>query len=126
MTMKLQRSKTSFRSRRKGSFSSTETVPRAEVFDLDFALENAWVRSFKRMKRAVAASEGDQSEAGMRPEDEDAEHRDREWEIAKLQHEVRLAQNKFFSSKNAAAQRKSALAGGKSPQSALKRGSKKT
>lgn len=34
------------------------TVPRDEVFTLDFALENAWQRSFKRMKRAVAASEG--------------------------------------------------------------------
>lgn len=27
------------------------------IFNLDFALENAWQRSFKRMKRAVAASE---------------------------------------------------------------------
>ena len=43
--------------KRKESFSSTETVPRDEVFDLDFAMENAWTRSFQRMKRAVAASE---------------------------------------------------------------------
>ena len=55
---KMLRSKTSMPSmKRKESFSSTETVPRDEVFDLDFAMENAWTRSFQRMKRAVAASE---------------------------------------------------------------------
>ena len=33
-----------------------ETVPKESVFNFDFAIENAWQRSFKRMKRAIAAS----------------------------------------------------------------------
>ena len=45
------------------------------------------------MKRAVAASEGGNITQEMgAPEDEDAEDRDREWEIAKLQEDIRLAQ----------------------------------
>ena len=35
---------------------SMETVPKESVFNFDFAIENAWQRSFKRMKRAIAAS----------------------------------------------------------------------
>ena len=69
------------------SVRSMVTKPRAEVFTLDFAMENAWQRSFKRLKRDIAASEGDhQSEpaGGVGPELEDAEERNREWELAKL------------------------------------------
>ena len=45
------------------------------------------------MKREIAASEGDQQTepAGAGPELEDAEERNREWEMAKLQEEIRLA-----------------------------------
>ena len=45
------------------------------------------------MKREIAASEGDnQTEpVGVGPELEDAEERNREWEMAKLQEEIRQA-----------------------------------
>lgn len=58
------------------------------IFNLDFALENAWQRSFKRMKRGVAASE-DNNVAEKLPQEEDAQVRNHEWELAKLQQEVR-------------------------------------
>ena len=45
------------------------------------------------MKREIAASEGDNKTepAGVGPELEDAEERNREWEMAKLQEEIRQA-----------------------------------
>ena len=65
------------------------------VFDLDFAMENAWQRSFKRMKRAVAASDDNVAELELNPDKEDAEERGREWEIAKLQREIKQTTQDF-------------------------------
>ena len=48
--------------------TSNETVPRDKVFNYDMALENAWNRSFKRMKRKIAASEDNEADAEGRPE----------------------------------------------------------
>lgn len=43
------------------------------------------MRSFKRLKKAVAASEDNEADqSDPDPEGEDAEVKDREWEIAKL------------------------------------------
>ena len=82
------------------SIPSWITVKKKQVFTFDFAIENAWQRSFKRMKRAVAASEGgNETQSIHPPEDEDAEERGREWEIAKLQHEIRQAQYDFHNAK---------------------------
>lgn len=61
--------------------SSNETVPRDVVFAYDMAIENAWNRSFKRMKRKIAASEDNEAEGA---ENEDALHKDKDEEIAKL------------------------------------------
>ena len=54
------------------------------------------------MKRAVAASEGgNQTAPSVRaPADEDKNECDREWEIAKLQHEIRQAQGLFKKDKD--------------------------
>ena len=72
------------------------TAPRKEIFTTDFAMENAWQRSFKRMKKEIAASEGDrQTELAGDPELEDAEERNREWEMAKLQEEIRQAKKEI-------------------------------
>ena len=58
-------------------------------------MENAWQRSFKRMKRAVAASDDNIADLELDPDKEDAEERGREWEIAKLQREIKQAQQDF-------------------------------
>ena len=71
---------------------SSDTVSKFSVHNLDFAMENAWMRSFKRMRRAVAASEDNDALEEPEPAKEDAEIKDREWEIAKLQEQIRLAQ----------------------------------
>ena len=47
------------------------------------------------MRRAFAASEGGNTTELGQPEDQDAKEQDREWEIAKLQEEIRLAQKDF-------------------------------
>ena len=54
------------------------------------------------MKREIAASEGDnQTEpVGVGPELEDAEERNREWEMAKLQEEIRQAKKDKSKKKN--------------------------
>ena len=70
-----------------------EKVPKDRVFNFDFTMETAWLRSFKRMKRAIAASEdNDVHEETVKGENEDEEdEKDREAEIAQLQHEIRMA-----------------------------------
>ena len=47
------------------------------------------------MKRAVAASDDNIAELELDPDKEDAEERGREWEIAKLQREIKQAQQDF-------------------------------
>ena len=71
-----------------------EKVPKDRVFNFDFTMETAWLRSFKRMKRAIAASEDNDvhEEAVEGENDEEEDEKDREAEIAQLQHEIRMAQ----------------------------------
>ena len=47
------------------------------------------------MKRAVAASDDNIADLELDPDKEDAEERGREWEIAKLQREIKQAQQDF-------------------------------
>lgn len=73
----------------------SEVIPStADVFNLDFALEQEWIRSFKRMRRTIGASEDNSVDPSIYNADDDlgedaALGRDRDWQIAKVQESIR-------------------------------------
>ena len=68
------------------------------IFSMDFALEQEWMRSFKRMRRGIAASDDNSAqpeEFGRAGEMAgEGKERDRDWQIAKLQDSIRKTRDK--------------------------------